>query len=253
MRGLLTLYMVGSNVLTGLVVPVHWFPGWMAALATATPFPSMLQAPVDVISGRVTGWHSVYNRCDTSDRGSRPCWCWAASSRLAPRADWWCKVAEVGRAPAPARLPGAGGLARALADQLPGELRPRPARLRRGRAAGGRGDLRHLPQRRRARRPRRRARRCSCSRWPTCRSPSPEWWSATSTSCRPTCARARSTRCCCAPCRCWRSWSRATSRCGGSGGLPSPSWCLSSPCRSPSTTGRRAPSPCSSSRRSPER
>ncbi|HEX3004083.1 MAG TPA: ABC-2 family transporter protein [Angustibacter sp.] len=59
MRGLLTLYMVGSNVLTGLVVPVHWFPGWMAALATATPFPSMLQAPVDVISGRVTGWQSA--------------------------------------------------------------------------------------------------------------------------------------------------------------------------------------------------
>lgn len=59
MRGLLTLYMVGSNVLTGLVVPVHWFPGWMRALATATPFPSMLQAPVDVISGRVMGWHSA--------------------------------------------------------------------------------------------------------------------------------------------------------------------------------------------------
>lgn len=59
MRGLLTLYMVGSNVLTGLVVPVHWFPGWMKDLATATPFPSMLQAPVDVISGRVSGWHSA--------------------------------------------------------------------------------------------------------------------------------------------------------------------------------------------------
>jgi ABC-2 type transport system permease protein len=56
MRGLLTLYMVGSNVLTGLVVPVHWFPSWMSALATATPFPSMLQAPVDVISGRAGGW-----------------------------------------------------------------------------------------------------------------------------------------------------------------------------------------------------
>jgi ABC-2 type transport system permease protein len=59
MRGLLTLYMVGSNVLTGLVVPVHWFPDWMAALARATPFPSMLQAPVDVLSGRVTGWASI--------------------------------------------------------------------------------------------------------------------------------------------------------------------------------------------------
>ncbi len=59
MRGALTLYMVGSNVLTGLVVPVHWFPGWMGTLARATPFPSMLQAPVDVLSGRATGWHSA--------------------------------------------------------------------------------------------------------------------------------------------------------------------------------------------------
>jgi ABC-2 type transport system permease protein len=55
LRGVLTLYMVASNVLAGLIVPVHWFPGWMRALAEATPFPSMLQAPVDVISGRVEG------------------------------------------------------------------------------------------------------------------------------------------------------------------------------------------------------
>lgn len=59
MRGLLTLYMVGSNVLTGLVVPVHWFPEWMAAVARATPFPSMLQTPVDVLSGRASGWAAV--------------------------------------------------------------------------------------------------------------------------------------------------------------------------------------------------
>jgi ABC-2 type transport system permease protein len=55
LRGVLTLYMVASNVLAGLIVPVHWFPGWMRALAAVTPFPSMLQAPVDVISGRVEG------------------------------------------------------------------------------------------------------------------------------------------------------------------------------------------------------
>jgi ABC-2 type transport system permease protein len=51
--------MVGSNVLTGLVVPVHWFPDWMALLARATPFPSMLQAPVDILSGRATGSASL--------------------------------------------------------------------------------------------------------------------------------------------------------------------------------------------------
>ncbi|WP_066905509.1 ABC transporter permease [Millisia brevis] len=58
-RGPLTLYMVASNILCGLVVPVHWFPDWLAMLARATPFPSMLQAPVDVITGRVTGLDAV--------------------------------------------------------------------------------------------------------------------------------------------------------------------------------------------------
>ncbi len=54
-RGPVTLYIVASNVLSGLVVPVHWFPDWLRTLAAATPFPSMLQAPVDVLSGRVLG------------------------------------------------------------------------------------------------------------------------------------------------------------------------------------------------------
>lgn len=54
-RGAVTLYVVASNVLSGLVVPVHWFPPWMGALAAATPFPSMLQSPVDVITARVSG------------------------------------------------------------------------------------------------------------------------------------------------------------------------------------------------------
>jgi ABC-2 type transport system permease protein len=51
-RGLLALYLFGSNVFCGLTIPVHWFPHWLATLAAATPFPSMLQAPVDIISGR---------------------------------------------------------------------------------------------------------------------------------------------------------------------------------------------------------
>lgn len=55
MRGVATLYLVASNILCGLVVPVHWFPDWLARLAAATPFPSMLQAPIDVVMGRVTG------------------------------------------------------------------------------------------------------------------------------------------------------------------------------------------------------
>ncbi|UGT63033.1 ABC transporter permease [Nocardia asteroides] len=54
-RGLRTLHQVLGSFLAGLFVPVHLFPGWLGALAAATPFPSVLQAPVDVLSGRVTG------------------------------------------------------------------------------------------------------------------------------------------------------------------------------------------------------
>jgi ABC-2 type transport system permease protein len=54
-RGVIGTYVVVTNILCGLLVPVGWFPPWLAAIAHATPFPSMLQAPVDVITGRVTG------------------------------------------------------------------------------------------------------------------------------------------------------------------------------------------------------
>lgn len=54
-RGVLTLQMVVSNVLCGFIIPVAWFPPWLGAIAAATPFPSMLQSPVDVLSGRVLG------------------------------------------------------------------------------------------------------------------------------------------------------------------------------------------------------
>jgi ABC-2 type transport system permease protein len=54
-RGVLTLYMVASGVLCGLIIPVHWFPPWLKAFAYSTPFPSFLQAPVDILSGRAAG------------------------------------------------------------------------------------------------------------------------------------------------------------------------------------------------------
>jgi ABC-2 type transport system permease protein len=58
-RGLLTLYMVGSNVLSGFIVPVAFFPGWLKAVAYATPFPWMLQTPVDVAVERLSGVDAV--------------------------------------------------------------------------------------------------------------------------------------------------------------------------------------------------
>jgi ABC-2 type transport system permease protein len=54
-RGVITLYVVASNVLCGLLVPVPFYPGWLRAVAYATPFPSMLQTPVDVAVERVSG------------------------------------------------------------------------------------------------------------------------------------------------------------------------------------------------------
>jgi viologen exporter family transport system permease protein len=54
-RGLLTFYVLTSNVLCGLLVPVRFLPGWLQAVAYATPFPAMLQTPLDVATERVTG------------------------------------------------------------------------------------------------------------------------------------------------------------------------------------------------------
>lgn len=52
-RGLQVLYMVVSGFFAGLFVPIALFPGWLRALVEATPFPSMLMYPIDVLSGRV--------------------------------------------------------------------------------------------------------------------------------------------------------------------------------------------------------
>jgi ABC-2 type transport system permease protein len=58
-RGVLTLYTVALNVLCGLIVPVAFFPDWLRAAAYATPFPSMLQIPVDVAVERLSGMDAL--------------------------------------------------------------------------------------------------------------------------------------------------------------------------------------------------
>lgn len=50
-RGYATLYMIVMNTLCGLIVPVTWFPDWLLAIVSATPFPSMFQAPIEVAMG----------------------------------------------------------------------------------------------------------------------------------------------------------------------------------------------------------
>lgn len=58
-RGVRTLYGVSSTFLAGLFVPVSLFPSWLHTLAYCTPFPSILQTPINVISGRDTGMTAV--------------------------------------------------------------------------------------------------------------------------------------------------------------------------------------------------
>lgn len=59
-RGLRALHMICGTFLAGLFAPVHLFPGWLQAIAYATPFPSMLQLPIDVLSGRTAGVGALY-------------------------------------------------------------------------------------------------------------------------------------------------------------------------------------------------
>lgn len=54
-RGVVTLYGVAATVLSGVIVPVHWFPSWLGAVAALTPFPSIVQTPVDLLSGHAEG------------------------------------------------------------------------------------------------------------------------------------------------------------------------------------------------------
>ncbi len=52
-RGLQVLYMVVSGFFAGLFVPLGLLPGWLLTLVEATPFPSMMMYPIDILSGRV--------------------------------------------------------------------------------------------------------------------------------------------------------------------------------------------------------
>jgi ABC-2 type transport system permease protein len=50
-RGLQIFYMLASGFLGGLYVPLALFPQWLRITATATPFPSVMMYPIDVLSG----------------------------------------------------------------------------------------------------------------------------------------------------------------------------------------------------------
>ena len=50
-RGVLTIYILSTNLLSGLIIPLQIMPRWLDILAHCTPFPSMLQTPVNVWTG----------------------------------------------------------------------------------------------------------------------------------------------------------------------------------------------------------
>jgi ABC-2 type transport system permease protein len=50
-RGLQILYMVVSGFFSGLFVPIALFPPWLRITATATPFPSVMMYPINVLTG----------------------------------------------------------------------------------------------------------------------------------------------------------------------------------------------------------
>ena len=51
-RGPMALWGASSGVLTGLVIPLWWFPGWAQAILWLSPFPALLQGPIDVFTER---------------------------------------------------------------------------------------------------------------------------------------------------------------------------------------------------------
>lgn len=57
--GYLNLYGLALNLLSGFLIPVHIFPAWLLDVALRTPFPSIFQTPVDILSGRTVGWDAV--------------------------------------------------------------------------------------------------------------------------------------------------------------------------------------------------
>lgn len=58
-RGVGAAYGLTVNLLSGFLIPVSFFPGWLEAVARATPFPSILQLPIEVFLEKPDGLEVV--------------------------------------------------------------------------------------------------------------------------------------------------------------------------------------------------
>lgn len=54
-RGAMIITGMVMSLLSGFMVPIGFFPEWLSAIARATPFPAIIQVPVDIFVGRTTG------------------------------------------------------------------------------------------------------------------------------------------------------------------------------------------------------
>src|SRR5207244_8238103 len=54
-RGTMMLGGIIANLFSGFLIPVSFFPDWLAAIARATPFPSIVQTPIDIFVGALSG------------------------------------------------------------------------------------------------------------------------------------------------------------------------------------------------------
>ncbi len=54
-RGVSLLAMLCVSFFSGFMIPLAFFPEWLAVIARATPFPAMLQLPIDIFVGTVRG------------------------------------------------------------------------------------------------------------------------------------------------------------------------------------------------------
>ncbi len=58
-RGVLAMWGVAGGVLSGLLVPVAWFPAWWVTAMAFTPFPALFQTPIDVFLERGSPWAAL--------------------------------------------------------------------------------------------------------------------------------------------------------------------------------------------------